>query len=421
MLSGTLAVSSKGLKKQKCFSDDSAYALLGMTSSASSFSGENCHGIGGRRKVVRRFIKSFTQVLWIYWIVTTASQGIAMDTDFYIVAHADDWQLFMGDRAYADAQANHRMVFVQLGAASDGRWPNWEEGNQLSIESLAGGNGVHLEVENCSWATVNRHTVCKRSYKNTVSYYFRLPIATHDTGEGFPISRYQTLERMRLGVNTVDSLGKNKADPISTYRSFADLVSTLASIVRSETHGSDMSSVTINAQDPDPDINPNDHKDHVTVGCAASIVARQTRARLNLYVDYQSLNFPQNLTAESVELKTRLYTVFNSKVGLGMSAHFAAWLRRTIFRTITDYPITDILLLLPPGEAIWKHKSLPNELLEKLIRFGKMKAAVIGGRFVDDHDEAYAAALAPRCGVAARVGVANAASTPSSLAMKAIR
>lgn len=263
-----------------------------------------------------------------------------MQTDFYIVAHADDWQLFMGDHAHADVQANHRVVFVQLGAASDGRWRNWEEGNQLSIESLTGGNGVTLEVPDCSWTTINGHAICKRSYKNTVAYYFRLPIATYNTGIGFPISRYQTLERMYLGLDRLESLRTTSTDQSTTYHSFADLVSTLGSIVRTETSDRGTSVVTIHAQDPDPDINRDDHKDHVTTGCAASIVARQTRADLQLYVDYDSLNFPENLTAESVAVKTRLYSVFDSKVGLGAKPHFQAWLRRTIFRTISSSPHT---------------------------------------------------------------------------------
>jgi hypothetical protein len=287
-----------------------------------------------------------------------ASHAMAIQTDFYIVAHADDWQLFMGDRAYADVQANHRVVFVQLGAASDGRWAKWEDGNQLSIESLAGGNGVTLAAEHCSWTTINGHPICKRSYKNTVSYYLRLPVATHDTGEGFPISNYQTLERLHLGIRTIDSLGKEETDELTSYDSFADLVSTLDSIVQIEMNSSETSVPTINAQDPDPEINRDDHKDHLTVGCAASIIASNAGAPLNLYVDYHSRNFPENLNQESVNLKTRLFDIFDSKVGIGMNDYFAAWLRRTIVRTITQYPITEDLLLYTVGQGIGRYRSL---------------------------------------------------------------
>ena len=127
-------------------------------------------------------MKLLAQVLCVYSCLTIASQSIATPTDFYLVAHADDWQLFMGDRANADVQANHKVVFVQLGAAPYGDWPNWENGNQLSIESMAGGDGHTLIVQDCSWTTINGHTICRRSYRNTVSYYLRLPVAHDLTG-----------------------------------------------------------------------------------------------------------------------------------------------------------------------------------------------------------------------------------------------
>ena len=64
-------------------------------------------------------MKSLIFILGISCWVTIVSESMAVDTDFYIVAHADDWQLFMGDKAWADVQAGHKVIFVQLGAASN--------------------------------------------------------------------------------------------------------------------------------------------------------------------------------------------------------------------------------------------------------------------------------------------------------------
>ena len=254
---------------------------------------------------------------------------MAVDTDFYIVAHADDWQLFMGDKAWADVRAGHRVIFVQLGAASNASWLNWEEGNQLSIESLAGADASEVYAA-CSWQTINGHPICKRSYKNTTSYYLRLPVAHHQTRHGFEVSKFQTLEQTRLGVNILESLGENA----TRYESFADLVSTLDSIVGMEVDASDTTGLIINAQDPDTQLNVNDHIDHVTAGCAASMIARKASARLRLYVDYNSQSWAENLDPQSVEVKTRLFTIFDKKVGIGMNQDFIAFLRRTIFREV---------------------------------------------------------------------------------------
>jgi hypothetical protein len=114
-------------------------------------------------------------------------------------------------------------------------------------------------------------------------------------------------------------------------------VSTLDSIVGSEMDGSDTTGLTINAQDPDTALNVNDHIDHVTAGCAASIIARKASARLRLYVDYNSQSWPENLDAESVKVKTRLFSIFDTKVGIGLNPEFSAFLRRTIFRDVLLY------------------------------------------------------------------------------------
>ena len=277
-------------------------------------------------------MKFFNFILCICCWLTIASQSMAVDTDLYIVAHADDWQPFMGDKAWADVQAGHKVIFVQLGAASNASWLNWEEGNQLSIESLAGADASQVHAA-CSWQTINGHPICRRSYNNTTAYYLRLPVAHYETRHGFEVSKFQTLEQTRLGVNILESLGENA----TRYESFSDLVSTLAGIVGIEVDASDTTGPTINAQDPDTELNVNDHIDHVTAGCAASIIARKASARLRLYVDYNSQSWPENLDAQSVEVKTRLFSIFDTKVGIGINPDFSAFLRRTIFRDISLY------------------------------------------------------------------------------------
>ena len=278
--------------------------------------------------------KSFVFLLCISWWLTIASESMAVDTDFYIVAHADDWQLFMGDKAWADVHAGHKVIFVQLGAASNASWPNWEEGNQLSIESLAGADASEVHAA-CLWQMINSHPICKRSYNNTAAYYLRLPVAHYQTRHGFEVSKFQTLEQTHLGVNILESLGENA----TRYESFSDLVSTLASIVGIELDASDTTRLTINAQDPDTELNVNDHIDHLTAGCAAFIIARKASARLRLYLDYNSQSWPDNLDAQSVEVKTRLFSIFDTKVGIGINPDFSAFLRRTIFREILLYGV----------------------------------------------------------------------------------
>src|SRR5205814_6810947 len=53
--------------------------------------------------------------------VKSISNGIAPERIVYIVAHQDDWQLFMGDAAVESLGTGAPAIFVYLTAGDDGR------------------------------------------------------------------------------------------------------------------------------------------------------------------------------------------------------------------------------------------------------------------------------------------------------------
>ncbi|MEO8195044.1 MAG: hypothetical protein ABI681_14420, partial [Gemmatimonadales bacterium] len=93
---------------------------------------------------------------------------------FFVHAHADDWQLFMGDKAQSSLQAANSVVFVYATAGDAGYgtsfWQAREAAAQVAIDSLIGAGGW-----SCAPQTIAGHAIRRCEKGKTVSYYMRLP------------------------------------------------------------------------------------------------------------------------------------------------------------------------------------------------------------------------------------------------------
>ena len=121
----------------------------------------------------------------------TAAAPKPSKVDFYVVAHEDDWQLFMGDQAYADIRAGHKVVFVyaSAGDANLGTeyWQTRESAANASAQfviDLPSAAVVGKGTSECSARQVGGHPLRRCVYGNTVSYFMRLPDGNID-GNGF--------------------------------------------------------------------------------------------------------------------------------------------------------------------------------------------------------------------------------------------
>ncbi len=153
---------------------------------------------------------------------------------FYVVAHEDDWQLLMTPNAYDDVVApGAKVVFVHLtagngdfgtGPANSPYYIAREEGAQRAVRFMANVD-TSTETPVLGAVTVNGHAVLRYRYKNTASYFLRLPDGGFD-GSGFASSGSGSLSKLRLGVASLAAI-----DGSTTYSDWNDLVTTLESIV----------------------------------------------------------------------------------------------------------------------------------------------------------------------------------------------
>ena len=213
---------------------------------------------------------------------------------FYFAAHQDDWQLFMNPSAFLDVRgARTKTVFVHLTAGDAGvgmglrgrKHPFYlarENGAEAAIRFMADANEMPVE-KIAERKTFNGHSIYRVSYRNTVSYFLRVPDG-NGTGSGYPETGNQSLRRLADGqsdrLRAIDGRRSIEAGTIS--------LSTLRALIDYERAG--VPAVQINVGETDPVINPGDHSDHqMTAKAALDAIKNLACARRQYFVDYASV------------------------------------------------------------------------------------------------------------------------------------
>jgi LmbE family N-acetylglucosaminyl deacetylase len=229
------------------------------------------------------------------------------DVAFYIVAHQDDWQLFMGSHAYDDAQRAHtKVVFICLTAGQafepgENYWRAREAGCRASIQSLADAVTPPAPAPAPTTARFNNHTIATMRYKNASAYFLRLPDGNLQ-GQGFSRCGFQSMKKLRNGeANLVDVEGVN------TYASWGDLCRTVRLIVQQE---SGSGRVWVNTPDPDEKLNPADHADHQMAGRLGMSATANTESCQLLYVDYDIAKRKANLPQPQAAKQAAAFSVY---------------------------------------------------------------------------------------------------------------
>ena len=201
---------------------------------------------------------------------------------FYIVAHADDWQLFMQPNAYNDIVAfNTKVVFIITTAGDAGfektYWAAREQGLKSSIRFCMA--PVTKIVESTGMKNFDGHIVEYWSANNVTCYFLRLPDGNLD-GTGFPLYNHQSLLSFREErIKTIAAV-----DYSTTYRSWSDVIMVLQTIITSEVE--ELSKVVINYLNPNSSLNPDDHIDHIMTGKAVQNIESISSFHQSLFVGY---------------------------------------------------------------------------------------------------------------------------------------
>ncbi len=249
---------------------------------------------------------------------------------FYFAAHEDDWQLFMNPSAFQDVTGGAaKTVFVHLTAGDAGlgvglggrKHPFYlarENGAETAIRFMADADAAPGERVAAPRA-FNGHEIYRVSYRNTVSYFLRVPDG-HWSGDGYYETGFESLKRLSSGENDV----LRAIDGSATYHGWDDLVATLRAIIAYERGSTTL--IQINIAETDTRINPKDHSDHLMTAKAALDAAKDLSCvRRVYYVDYASSHLPQNLDARQRDMESSVFAV--TLAGVQALDHSTSWHR----------------------------------------------------------------------------------------------
>jgi type IX secretion system substrate protein len=252
----------------------------------------------------------------ILLLICISNAGISYcqytSVSYYVVAHPDDWQLFMGVNAFndiipGDSGTGTKVVFIYTTAGEancegngvdTGYYLSRQGGANRSVQFCADIHSPHA-LQTSSVVTVhgiNDHNVLRFEYKNVVSYFLRLP-------DGCMEAVHSTIKKLRDG--TISSI--SAVDGSTSYSSYEDLLQTVGSIITNE--NAQVPEVWINAPDWDNASNPVDHPDHMETGLLAATVSTRTGcSNLALFEGYNTSNEPSNLSPEEVAMEAGLHS-----------------------------------------------------------------------------------------------------------------
>ncbi|MFK7872008.1 MAG: PIG-L family deacetylase [Oligoflexales bacterium] len=257
----------------------------------------------------------------------------------FIIAHADDWQLFMGHHMHEMINNHDENIFIYLTAGDAGKdqeyWATREGAAISSINHLIAAelNVPAQENSKAEWVSVtDNNTVMKvTQYEHQHHYFMRLPDGFH-WGQGSQL--YENASIFKLWSNSLKDIAT--VDNYSTYNK-TNLVAALHDIIVRHHQGSSCS-LTIHTLDAGTDLEVS-HSDHYVASLVAHDVAQSfPQAEGAIYVDYRIAQMPPNLSCEQLNKKISLFKSYDDHMNREANENllgrkkYQKWLQRTYKR-----------------------------------------------------------------------------------------
>jgi len=229
---------------------------------------------------------------------------------FYIVAHADDWQLFMQPNVYNNIIAPHnKIVFIITTAGDAGKeesfWRAREEGAKSSLRFCIA--PLKSFAESDGLKELNDHSIHYWCACNATFYFLRLPDGNID-GKGFSAQHFQSISKLKTGeISFITAV-----DNSTIYNSWTDLYETLEAIIKHESN--EIGERWINYINPDMMTNANDHADHIATGKAIRCMNITDDSLQNLYTGYSVSAAENSITSNDLFWKIGMFTAYEKAV-----------------------------------------------------------------------------------------------------------
>lgn len=241
--------------------------------------------------------------------VRQQSNTTAAKRHVVVVAHQDDWQLFMGDVIAARMRAGDSLIFVYLTAGDDGRdslyWRTREKAAMQSTRAAGANAAADSGGAECSTARVLEHSIQRCVVANAVSYFLRLPDGKRN-GAGFSRYGFQSLRKLRLkriGVITA-------VDGSATYRGWSDLAATIGRLIGPDAD----ENTTVHTTDPSKRVNPHDHFDHRLAGLLVNDLRPTQAWAAEYYVGYAVGTRAANRSTGQAREKTAIFRAYDNEM-----------------------------------------------------------------------------------------------------------
>lgn len=296
-------------------------------------------------------LEAYPRVVSIALLIVVSSFGIEKaagqvrqqsnqsGTDVIVVAHADDWQVFMGDVIVEGIKSGRRPVFIYLTAGDHGREAAyWRQRETAAMQSTRIALGITDTLVHCDSIMARQHSIAHCRLGVSDSYFLRLPDGNRN-GAGFARNQFESLRKLRANrVSLVSAV-----DSSTRYSDWQDLnatVSTLVHMVADSTR----SSVTLHTTDPSIRINPHDHYDHRMAGKLIESLVRANGWHGRYYVGYALAMRAPNRTTLQRQEKTEVFSAYDREMKLinpAWSAYrehpgfYAECMERTYSRSVT--------------------------------------------------------------------------------------
>lgn len=262
----------------------------------------------------------------------------------YIVAHQDDWQLFMDpfiSSDLLDPSCRTVIIHTTAGDAGEGKpfWQAREAGAISSLRFRLSGNSMINPKKRT--VTIHDKRLVRTILNNTSVYFLRWPDGGMH-GDGFATYQGQSMEKIRS--NSIREL--TSVDFQHTFYSFTEMSALINAIIQEEMTQScitDAGMLTLNFPEYDETIRSYDHNDHLNTALLVQQTALYAKACKRVFVHYDIMHRSPDLEGNELFWKVGMFSVYHQAVlerhghsTISETEEYSCWCRKSaICRVIT--------------------------------------------------------------------------------------